>query len=621
MSYYGYKARDKEATVDWGAITKTVTDRLATEKKRRVDLKSSLQDQTDKTISNLSDIPTGKDTTANERVMIASQNSIDYMLMQNKLLKQNKIKPSDYSRGSQNLTDDWKSFSAMTKTYQDDYAKVFENASAGDLSFVSQYSFEQYENFLDPSKGSLEINPITGRLAIKDTSTGNYVSVHNAKNRGIDNTLKYDPTAETKAFAESIGKSVVLESNQSVEDVTNTDAYKKSINSFIGSQLENQRNILDLLASDDEFDKEDLQKLLIVNDKNIYIPDPDKVGTDSVYYKRAKEILQERIDVQMDNVKKRIDPTYETKVKINAKAAEKVDREAIDADATILMKALGGDKDSQTTVFNNENLGITSIVADEVKFINQTGIPVNLKDARDAKVTFNLRGVDRKVQPINLYELDAKGNLVLDKQKKPIRKSGNDIAKELMLATDRYNNTQIEDFFSKLKTNIKLADIVNIGEIEDVDISNIQVAGRGKNAKAVDLITRLSSIPKINSIEGETRSDPPTSYSSLSDMELSKEVVEEYTDVIGASLPEGYEIQVSDESIYKDSGKDARDRPSINSSISNLDGNRISKAVIKYEGNEYEIGDVFNLTNAQLVKKINKVIKESKAEKTSGKYD
>ena len=304
----------------------------------------------------------------------------------------------------------------------------------------------------------------------------------------------------------------------------------------------------------------------------------------------------------MDNVKKRIDPTYETKVKINAKAAEKVEKEAINADATILMKALGGDKDSQTTVFNNENLGITSIVADDVEFINQTGIPVNLKDARDAKVTFNLRGVDRKVQPINLYELDAKGNLVLDKQKKPIRKSGNDIAKELMLATDKYNNTQIEDFFSKLKTNIKLADIVNIGEIEDFDISNIQVSGRGKSAKAVDLTTRLSLIPKMSNIEGVTRSDPPASYATLSDKQLSKEVVEEYTDVIGAGLPEGYEIQVSDESKY-----DITDPTKRN-------GDPISTAVIRYEGNEYEIGDVFNLTNAQLVKKINGVIKESKSE-------
>ena len=138
------------------------------------------------------------------------------------------------------------------------------------------------------------------------------------------------------------------------------------------------------------------------------------------------------------------------------------------------------------------------------------------------------------------------------------------------------------------------------------------MSGRGKNAKAVDLSTRLSLIPKINSIEGETRSE--ASYATLSDKELSKEVVDEYTDVIGASLPEGYEIQVSDVSKYNDTGKDKRGNKSLNSSIFERDGDPISKAVIKYEGNEYEIGDVFNLTNAQLIKKINGVIKESKSE-------
>ena len=128
------------------------------------------------------------------------------------------------------------------------------------------------------------------------------------------------------------------------------------------------------------------------------------------------------------------------------------------------------------------------------------------------------------------------------------------------------------------------------------------MSGRGKSAKAVDLTTRLSLIPKMSNIEGVTRSDPPASYATLSDKQLSKEVVEEYTDVIGAGLPEGYEIQVSDESKY-----DITDPTKRN-------GDPISTAVIRYEGNEYEIGDVFNLTNAQLVKKINGVIKESKSE-------
>ena len=73
--------------VDWSTITNDLVDKIATETKRRETKKADIQTKTDALMTDLRDYQAGANNTFNGYVLDGSTQVKDYMLMQNKLLK------------------------------------------------------------------------------------------------------------------------------------------------------------------------------------------------------------------------------------------------------------------------------------------------------------------------------------------------------------------------------------------------------------------------------------------------------------------------------------------------------------------------------------------------------
>ena len=107
--------------VDWAKITGDIVDRLQTVDKERQNKRNEIQTKTDELLTDLRDYQAGGNNTFNAYVLDGSTQVKDYMLMQNKLLKQGKLDPNAYTRSSQLLQDDWNSFQEAAKTFNNDY--------------------------------------------------------------------------------------------------------------------------------------------------------------------------------------------------------------------------------------------------------------------------------------------------------------------------------------------------------------------------------------------------------------------------------------------------------------------------------------------------------------------
>jgi len=83
--------------------------------KERQNKRNEIQTKTDELLTDLRDYQAGGNNTFNAYVLDGSTQVKDYMLMQNKLLKQGKLDPNAYTRSSQLLQDDWNSFSRSSQ--------------------------------------------------------------------------------------------------------------------------------------------------------------------------------------------------------------------------------------------------------------------------------------------------------------------------------------------------------------------------------------------------------------------------------------------------------------------------------------------------------------------------
>ena len=116
--------------VDWSKITGDIVDRLQAVDKERQNKRNEIQTKTDELLTDLRDYQAGGNNTFNAYVLDGSTQVKDYMLMQNKLLKQGKLDPNAYTRSSQLLQDDWNSFQEAAKTFNADYAEALKAAQA-----------------------------------------------------------------------------------------------------------------------------------------------------------------------------------------------------------------------------------------------------------------------------------------------------------------------------------------------------------------------------------------------------------------------------------------------------------------------------------------------------------
>ena len=291
--------------VDWGKITGDIVSTLRSVEQERQAKRDDIQTKTDELLTDLRDYQAGGNNTFNGYVLDGSTQVKDYLLMQNKLLKQGKLDPNSYTRSSQLLQDDWNSFQEAAATFNEDYAKAIETVNAGDASKLALMSFEDMQNATDIQNSRLVINT-DGRL-YSQTGDGKLVGFTNMNARQKDLPKDYDIMAGTKVFASTLGKYKKAYPNMTIEDITAQPDFEKARNTFIDGVLDQGtgRNFLSVLTQNgyeltQDPDKVDDKTILVKADSNGLLQ-PDKNSLKK-HRARAKEILEQAISVQLDRI-------------------------------------------------------------------------------------------------------------------------------------------------------------------------------------------------------------------------------------------------------------------------------------------------------------------------------
>ena len=289
--------------VDWAQITGDIVDELQTIQSEKQKKRNDIQTKTDELLTDLRDYQSGGNNTFNGYVLDGSKQVKDYMLMQNKLLKQGKLDPNSYTRSQQLLQDDWNSFQTAAKDFNTDYEEAMKAASAGDASKLARLSLDEMVAATDIQKSRLVINT-DGRL-YSQTGNGKLVGFTNLNARQKDFPKDYKIIEGTKAFTSTLGTYREANPNLTIEDITKQPAFTKARDTFIEGVL-NQgtgRDFLSILTQSgyeltQNPDEATGNTILIKADSNGMLQ-PDKNSLNK-HRDAAKKILQEAIGAQLD---------------------------------------------------------------------------------------------------------------------------------------------------------------------------------------------------------------------------------------------------------------------------------------------------------------------------------
>jgi hypothetical protein len=367
-TYYKYAERSAESQINWAEIGKNMTDMLQSEVSIREEKKAAIDAASREFGEKLANPPQGEHKSANQWALEYGDNASQYMLMQDRLLKQGLLKPKDYMVTRQNLMDGTKQAFNLTKEFQETFKMKMDRYKKGESQDLELFLNAQAEKFGDFTKSQLYINPTDGsvNVAMKERKVidGKEVFVMNQNPNefttisSLRNTIagtydKFDTNAVTTAFADSIGKEETATivfgtlskggSITTVQDITSRtdlDADGKTVmfkfidaeNQMITAALENPYNRLSVLTNTKKFAPNGKQYSFTYDEADAKA-NPEKVllKVDSTTGQPTPEFSEEQMKVSNEamrtevrakyDYKKGIDPTAQAQLQESSQAA------------------------------------------------------------------------------------------------------------------------------------------------------------------------------------------------------------------------------------------------------------------------------------------------------------
>jgi hypothetical protein len=288
-TYFKYAERSADSQVNWAEIGKNMTDMLREENRLREDKKAAIDAASREFGETLANAPQGEHKGNNQWALEYADSASQYMLMQDRLLKQGLLKPKDYMIARQNIMDGTKQAFNLSKEFQSTYAKKMERYKKGESQDLELWLNAQAEKFGDFTKSQLYINPTNGTVSVAmkerqevdgkevfvmNKNPNEFATINSLRNSIAGTYDKYDTNAVTTAFAESVGKektSTIVFGTLSkggsittIEDITSRtdlDADGKTVmfkfldaeNQMITAALENPYNRLSVLTNTKKF--------------------------------------------------------------------------------------------------------------------------------------------------------------------------------------------------------------------------------------------------------------------------------------------------------------------------------------------------------------------------------
>jgi len=259
-TYYKYAERAAGSQVNWAEIGKNLTDTLQEENKLREQKKAAIDEATRQYGLELEKSPQGENVTFNQWGLDYAGDAQEARLLQDRLLKQGKLKLKDYTIMRQNLTDGTKQAFNLLDEYNAEYKEKMARSKSMDPATRSQY-LEQWlmskgEMFANLKDSKLYINPTTFAVSVAKIKDKNGVKTmsNNPNDFTTINELrnyiksKYDYfdsdtylTKQVGMLGTEIKASIISGTSTKVgqkitlEDITERDGAKEAISAMINT--------------------------------------------------------------------------------------------------------------------------------------------------------------------------------------------------------------------------------------------------------------------------------------------------------------------------------------------------------------------------------------------------
>ena len=211
QEFFDYQERDIDKLPDWSKVTGDISDELVRIQKERQAKRDEQDRKTQESLTKLEDIEMGESQTMNELKLKAVEDSKRYLLEQEKLMKQNKLDPTQRLIALQTQMDDWKAFSNVTNEWDKNYSEYLTRMEDGTSAGMEQSMAEWNEEFGNIANKAVKTNNENGRLYLTTTDgSGEPLSINALNNRLKDRVNKYDVNGEVQNQVQKLGQVVKI---------------------------------------------------------------------------------------------------------------------------------------------------------------------------------------------------------------------------------------------------------------------------------------------------------------------------------------------------------------------------------------------------------------------------
>lgn len=389
QEFFDYQERDIDKLPDWSKVTGDISDELVRIQKERQAKRDEQDRKTQESLTKLEDIEMGESQTMNELKLKAVEDSKRYLLEQDKLMKQNKLDPTQRLITLQTQMDDWKAFSNVTNEWDKNYSEYLTRMEDGTSAGMEQAMAEWNEEFGNIANKAVKTNNENGRLYLTTTDgSGEPLSINALNNRLKDRVNKYDVNGEVQNQVQKLGQVVKIINKDgilSMDDVRENPVYEEAKEKMIEALLGSDRDTSSILSDyvggysftrdksmQGKEDENGNEMILLTADKNgTYQPEFTKTQKD-----KAKEYVDLQLEMQLGFKETPKAPEVKQTYRPTADDRQRYDKRKKEAELfQTAIDLVGGDAQARQTAINNVigYTDVTNIVKDGNSWIIEFG--------------------------------------------------------------------------------------------------------------------------------------------------------------------------------------------------------------------------------------------------------
>ena len=164
MIYYGYKRGDDSKIVDWSSVSSDITEKLGEVEAKRAAQREKIEGEMAAAQQSINDIPMGNYEDINNFMLKFSNAAAEQMRVNNTLLRNGQMKPSEYTPFRQNVMDAAVSYKKIAENYNsmmDEFTLRQQENKAGGLE---AWQAGIVQDMADLSNTIPVIDPVTGNV-------------------------------------------------------------------------------------------------------------------------------------------------------------------------------------------------------------------------------------------------------------------------------------------------------------------------------------------------------------------------------------------------------------------------------------------------------------------------